>query len=967
MNNSKYFFNLKSYNEAVSKINSNYFNLISINVRSVSSLGKFNKFKLLLSQFHKLPNVIAMQETWFSANCVNLYSIPGYKAVHCCRSDGYGGTSIFIAENLIYNVVVNRSEEFLDMIMITLPGIVFNHKPLCVMSLYRSQKCTFEQFRNKLENLLQEISTAQCFVVGDFNVDLLSNNSDTRSLTNLFIEFGLESCHKLVTRPLSQTSIDCIFGSLIQNVEVCSIENKLSDHNIISCDLRINRCFNENVTKIWHRFDYIKFGTLLDQNLNQIIRYSNPSDQCKQLVEELSSAGFLCSSSSSTTQNIRAKITPWITKNLSSLLNLKEKLLTARRKDRNNKFISERLKRISKIIKTCNRNLMNDYYAKNLQQIVGDTKKTWRFLNSELGRNRQATQQVFAQDGSLVTTDVDKAMIFNQYFSETIDSLRNNILSNLNDNINSLRTLIPLQTSLNLEKVSKNYVEEILNGISINKSAGFDKITPKMILCRKPKIAEILSNMFGKMIDFGVYPEVLKIHKVVPIPKGIGSNRVDMFRPVSMLSVIDKVLEKIIFNQLSDYLERNNILFERQFGFCKGSGTDEAVVNVIDYICGGFDAGFNGVAGVFFDLSKAFDLVDHDILISKLELLGVSFNSVKLLKSYLENRKHFVQFGDACSSLLAVKCGVPQGSVLGPLLFKIYINDIGNIKFNGKLFMFADDICLLYRYKYPLVLETQVGYDASILAEYIRLNKLVLNADKTKFIRFRPYVLRNDPKMSVYIDGVLIEESDSIKYLGMLFCSNLQWDRHIDLIKAKISSAIGILYKFKHKFDLKTKMLIYESLIHSHLSYLPMIYGWKNTDSIKSLQSAQNKALKIVFNLPIRYHTSDLFQYHAINILPVRGLYKMQLLKYIFKSTRRLGNTSIRFQQNVEISNRFTRQSQNLFVTRCRLELSKQRISFAGPKEFNNLPSTLKNIMPLSQFKRALKSHLLASRETLLN
>lgn len=444
-----------------------------------------------------------------------------------------------------------------------------------------------------------------------------------------------------------------------------------------------------------------------------------------------------------------------------------------------------------------------------------------------------------------------------------------------------------------------------------------------MILCRKPKIAEIISALFNNMIDCGEYPDVLKVHKIVPIPKGIGSTRVNMYRPVSVLPVIDKVLEKIIFNQLSQYLTENKLLFERQFGFCKGSGSDEAIVNVVDYICGGFDAGFNGVAGVFFDLSKAFDLVDHEILLKKLKIIDVSNNSVALLKNYLSCRRQFVQFGNAKSPFLPVKCGVPQGSVLGPLLFNIFIDDIKNITFNGKLFMFADDICLLNRYKHPLVLQTQVEYDAAMLSEYVRLNKLILNTDKTKFIRFKPYVLRSDIAMTVYIDGVPISETNSVKYLGMNLSSNLQWYCHIDSIKSKISSAVGVLYKFRSKLNCKTKFLIYQSLIHSHLSYLPIIYGCKNSTSLKSLQATQNKALKLVFNLPIRYHTLDLFRCHAVSVLPVRGLYKMQLMKFVFKSIRGIGNTSMQFQENIQITHRITRHSRDLSTTRCRLELTR--------------------------------------------
>lgn len=232
MNNSNYFYNLKSFNDTISKKNYNFFNIISVNVRSISSINKFNKFKSVLSNFHKLPDIIAIQETWFSKDCVNLYSIPGYCAVHCCRGDGYGGTSFYLANNLSYKLVLNSSDEFLNVVALELPAVILNNKPLRVTSLYRSQKCNFEKFYDKLENMLETTASGSCLILGDFNVDLLSSHSSGTLIKNLFAEFGLFSCHNLVTRPQSSTSIDCIFGNLIPSISVCSIENRLTDHNI---------------------------------------------------------------------------------------------------------------------------------------------------------------------------------------------------------------------------------------------------------------------------------------------------------------------------------------------------------------------------------------------------------------------------------------------------------------------------------------------------------------------------------------------------------------------------------------------------------------------------------------------------------------------------------------------------------------------------------------------------------------
>lgn len=574
--------------------------------------------------------------------------------------------------------------------------------------------------------------------------------------------------------------------------------------------------------------------------------------------------------------------------------------------------------------------------------------------------------ELLTDDDTMVTLDNEKASIFNTFFHDSVRDMRVCIPQNDNDDINMFRTMSPVSSRFVLEATEKAKIDHFLDCLEINKSPGCDNITPKMLLVRKAAVSEEITNIFNKMIEEMRYPNVLKVHKIMPIPKGIRSNKVENYRPISVLSIVDKILEKVLFEQLSSYLEINNILFDRQFGFKKGTGTEEAVVNVVEYVCSGLDAGFKGVAGVFFDLSKAFDLVDHDILVKKLDFIGFSQNAVELFKDYLRNRRQFVQVGESKSGMLDVLCGVPQGSVLGPLLFKIYINDLKNIKFYGKLFMFADDICLLYNYKHEKVLQTQIEYDASILSEFLRINKLILNSGKTKFIKFKPYISRNDEVMSVHIGDNLINESESVKYLGINLCHNLIWEKHINQLKSKISSGIGILYKFRNKLNPETKILLYNSLIHSHLTYLPMIYASKSSSVIKSLQSAQNKALKIVFNLPLRYSTVNLFKNFAKTILPIRGLYKQQILIYVFKCIKGYGFHNIQFHQNLIHSQRITRHATDLNVARCRLEMTKQRVTFAGANEYNQLPENLKNIFILSTFKGSIKQYLLNNVEILL-
>ena len=228
------------------------------------------------------------------------------------------------------------------------------------------------------------------------------------------------------------------------------------------------------------------------------------------------------------------------------------------------------------------------------------------------------------------------------------------------------------------------------------------------------------------------------------------------------MSVVNNLLEKIIHNQLSTYLEENYLLNDCQYSFRKGCGTEEAVINVQNCICKMIDEGNSAVVGIFFDLSKAFDMIDHEILIQKLKLYGVRGNELLLFQSYLGSRRQVVQVHNEKCSFGPVEFGVPQGSFLGPLLFVIYMNDIKNLKLTGKMYMYADHISIFYPYKYEDAVKAYIDRDVALIVEYMRINKLFLNPDKTKLIRFRP-VVRFNSNFSVHIDGKEIEEVSSIK------------------------------------------------------------------------------------------------------------------------------------------------------------------------------------------------------------
>lgn len=217
--NSEYFNCMKSYNSFISLNDLNFFNIVSINIRSASSINKFNLFRNYLSQMLKLPEIIAVQETWFNIQYLNLYSINSYQAIHCPRNDGYGGTTIYVKSTIKYKTLINLSDENVELIAIELPDIIINNRKLILISVYRSPKCIFHVFLNKIETVLDQLGAQTILLVGDINIDMLKNSTNQRIL-NPFSEFNMYSCHSHITRP-TRKHLLIGFLALIPQISSC--------------------------------------------------------------------------------------------------------------------------------------------------------------------------------------------------------------------------------------------------------------------------------------------------------------------------------------------------------------------------------------------------------------------------------------------------------------------------------------------------------------------------------------------------------------------------------------------------------------------------------------------------------------------------------------------------------------------------------------------------------------------------
>ena len=903
--------------EFISKIPQNEatFPILTLNIQCLSA-----KFDNLCAFLHELSNhsfffgAICIQETWLPGNFdYDLFQIPGYQTI----SQGYicgqkGGLIIYLQDHFTYTKrdLYVHSQHW-EGLFIDVHHDDLSEK-VTIANVYRpprdnNSNKSIKNFLDPITPIITQLTreNSNLHICGDFNINLLEleHREKYQDYFDLFLSNGLVPMITLPTRfsKKKATLIDQIFSKSSKDINTATsgiFINKLSDHQPCFTLVKIHKT-NKKKSKfvklrintpeahinfqndIKTAIDSMNFNNDLLQDPN--IYYNsleNIINESKDKNLPIKSVKF---------NRYRHKISPWISSGILKSIKFRDRMYKKLKKtnplSQNYQTLQNNFKDYCRILQKSIRLAKSTYYTSQFEKYKSDIKKTWNQINQVIGKQSKGPKlpQYFTDKGVKVTNDKSIAELFNKFFLEVGPRLSEKIKSPEGKSFKDFLTE-RISSSFNFEIVDSDHVSKIVRKLKPKSSFGHDDISTIMLKCIAPSIIHVLTLIINQSLCTGIFPDRLKIAKIKPIFKKDDPHLTDNYRPISLLPSISKIFEKIVFLQLYEYFNTNDLLYESQYGFRQLHSTEFAALEITDQIYNNLD-NKKSLLAIYLDLSKAFDTIDHSILIHKLKYYGVQGTTLNWFTSYLTNRQQYVQVNDEVSSLKTISTGVPQGSILGPLLFIIYMNDIAKVTDKFHFTLYADDTSL----SEPLctftvntgnrkALSDAINTELQLIYDWLSLNKLSLNVKKTKMMIFhtRQRNIQNViPKL--VINGTPIEYVKHFNFLGIVLDEHMTWVPHTNKLACKIARTIGTLKRLKRLLPRSILITLYNSLVLPHLNYGILTWGSKSN----RLDKLHKCALRTVTNSKYNAHTEPIFK--KLNLLQLKDIYKISALKFYFK------------------------------------------------------------------------------------
>lgn len=934
------------------------FKLAAINI---TSLPKYID-QLRAYMITKPIDILAVNETRLDDTIHdNEMCINGYVLERNDRNRNGGGVALYIRNTINYDCdnTLNLRELNLEWLCIKVKKP--KTKPFLVATWYRppnSPVSVMDTFECLLENL--ESQDIEINILGDLNCDVSATPVDhnTSRLLEICNTYQYKQLIEQPTRTTKNTAttIDLFLtndSTIFSHYGTSDIA--ISDHNLIYAIRKLPSLKSSPkiiLSRQYKNFDCGKFREDLALISWENIGNQNDPNSAWGVWKEcfLSVCDYHAPLKR---KKVRNKPAPWLTSDLKKLMFERDRLKKiANRLKTEKAFLDYRVIRnkVNENIKSSKIRYYNSYFNENRKNI----KKAWRGVNDILGKNPKSTFiNHINYDNKSCTSPREISSALNSHFTDIGPKLASQIPLSSRDFTEYIN---PTEHSFNISQVSNDKINELINALPLNKACGLDGISARLLKDAAPIIVPSLTFIINLSIRTGIFPDDWKIAKVTPIYKDEDKANPNNYRPISVLPVVTKLIERVIFDQLYSYLTGHNLLTESQSGFRPQHSTMTALLDAVNDWYSNIDRGLlNGI--IFLDLKKAFDTMDHQILLHKLKLYGVCQSSLVWFTSYLKERKQSTFSNGVLSDSCAINCGIPQGSILGPLLFLVYINDLPSCDLFSKVRMYADDTSLTIASDNVHVLEQQMNHDMSEIHTWLQANKLSLNVVKTKYmiIASQHKIRHLTHQFQIEVNHQLLKREKGYKYLGVEIDDSLTWKDHICKISKKISGGIGALKRVRQLVPFKLLLTMYNSLVLPYFDYCSAVWGSCGRGFSDTLQKLQNRAARVVTFSSYNRQSTELLDELKWDNLEIRRSKQLAVMMYKIMINRAPSYLTNMFENITSVHSHNLRNSEyNVYVPRPYTEAGKNSFHYQGAVLWNSLSRDIRCQDNVRSFKKYL-------------
>ena len=844
----------------------NNLTVMQLNIRGI--LSKQDKLKYLIKEIRKteMVHAIMLVETWLNKRTAKRVKIPGY-TLYCSHRNNKkgGGVGMLISQTLDCRVREDLCINIENFENLTLE-IKTNHDSILLTSIYRPPNSREKPFLKTYKRLLNKFSGNQLerLIIGlDHNMDFMKH--EYHNPTNDFIGINLDHCLiPTITKPTrvtknSATLIDnIIIGKRYQTGYNASIVvDDISDHFPLLLKTTNNllhiRKPKEVTTRNINPERCNEINQIIgNQDWNTLLKDKDTNDAFNTFHGILQSTlDTICPIHTIKLSKNNIRREPWLTKGLLRCTK-KQKLLYHKQLHKSSTEI-DRIKYINyrNTLQQLLRRTKENYYRQKCTEFKHNTNKLWKMVNRIISKENDKTncidylkiENINYYDSKVIAEE------FGKYFSSVGKNFAKKIPTPQISVENYLKKIPVNPKSLFMTPTTPQEIQEIISGLANKSSSGHDNITNTLLKQPQVSLSEPLSIIFNKSLESGEFPQEMKKADVIPLYKTKEKYLVMNYRPISLLLTISKVLEKIVHKRTYRFLNDTNQLYQSQYGFRSGHSCESAICELVGTIAKKQEEGLHTI-GLFIDLSKAFDTLDHKILLQKLHKYGIRGVCLDWFTSYLEKRemrsKCIANDNTSYSSYYDMDYGTPQGSCLGPLLFLVFINDIHTSITFSSIILFADDTTILHSHRNLRFLKWCIEEDLKNLMDWFKANQLTMNLDKTEFVLFSKNKSQTE-KIELDLDGIRLQNSTHIKFLGLWIDNKLTWKKHLGVLLIKLKQNTNLL-KLGNKFLTKaTKKQIYYAHLYSHIVYGLVIWGnMLDQTSLNKIQACMNKCFTLI-------------------------------------------------------------------------------------------------------------------------